>query len=519
MSGSTFDAFVSSQRTHNEPDWAAKIQEKYWRARQKFLAKIERNEDSCIVLSDSKLDAKLEIYRSIDSSCARLTNILENYQNSLFMFANEENALGILLKECGRQDKTKAGKIMSITGKSLTQSSHQRIRLYMPLLRMFQEMETFHTRAVEDTAETVDKLEDSRSQYRASLLWMKDISEKLNPDVYRQLDRFRRVQAKVKEGKRTFDGMQMDVVQKIDLLMASRCNLMNQILAPYQTILLQTFERNHNNLKSVDGIIRNEDIYEYEFKTLKQLNPLKISDESIASSAAQSDKEPNKKEGEALAEENLIGDIDDESGREDKNNNDLVDSQGESGPSNLINTSPQHESRSKASKDRENQQDTLGLLETLFGNCMTETSSNSQDIEGSADGARGAQNVIQSTDFKSLMSSFGPNLLDDETDEEKQIANLLGPSENLRRGNVKPMEDLPPSADDDIFARWARDADIDLLRDERGVNGSVGGDKSSANKATGNTDKSSEATDNNINLMDIEPTRKGTVMDFSRFYA
>lgn len=61
LSGRNYDAFVGSQRTFNDYDLAAKIQEKYWRARQKFLSKIERKEDSCIVLSDSKLDAKLEV--------------------------------------------------------------------------------------------------------------------------------------------------------------------------------------------------------------------------------------------------------------------------------------------------------------------------------------------------------------------------------------------------------------------------------------------------------------------------
>lgn len=61
MSGSKYDAFVGSQRTFNDYDLAAKIQEKYWQARQKFLAKIEKKEDACIVLSDSKLDAKLEV--------------------------------------------------------------------------------------------------------------------------------------------------------------------------------------------------------------------------------------------------------------------------------------------------------------------------------------------------------------------------------------------------------------------------------------------------------------------------
>lgn len=61
MSGLKYDAFVSRQRNYHDTDWAAKLQEKYWGARQKFLAKVERKEDSCIVLSDSKLDAKLEV--------------------------------------------------------------------------------------------------------------------------------------------------------------------------------------------------------------------------------------------------------------------------------------------------------------------------------------------------------------------------------------------------------------------------------------------------------------------------
>lgn len=303
LSGVNYDAFVSSQRTFSDHDLAAKIQEKYWQARQKFLSKVEKKEDSCIVLSDSKLDSKLEVgrcsrvcliisigrltvppsqsqvFRSIDKSSAKLSDILESYQNCLYVLANEENALGVFLKECSKIDKTKAGKVMAVAGKSLTQSSHQRIRLYMPLVRLYQEMETFHSRAVSDAADTVDKLESSRSKYRASLLWMKDISEKLNPDVYRELDKFRRVQNQVRTDKKAFDKMQMDVVQKIDLLMASRCNLMNQILSPYQAVLLETFETNQKSFESAESVIKKEDIHEYEFKTLKQLNPLPIIEE------------------------------------------------------------------------------------------------------------------------------------------------------------------------------------------------------------------------------------------------
>lgn len=61
MSRHNFDAFVSSQQAASDYDFATKIKEKYYLARQKFLAKIEKKEDSCIVLSDSKLDSKLEV--------------------------------------------------------------------------------------------------------------------------------------------------------------------------------------------------------------------------------------------------------------------------------------------------------------------------------------------------------------------------------------------------------------------------------------------------------------------------
>lgn len=468
MSGHNFDAFVSSQRSyHHDTDWAVKLQEKYWRARQKFLAKIERREDSCIVLSDSKLDAKLDIYKSIDKSCARLTDILENYQNALFMLSNEENALGILLKECAKHDKTKAGKIMSITGKSLTQSSHQRIRLYMPLLRLFQEMETFHSRAVDDTSETVDKLESKRAQYRSSLLWMKDISEKLDPDVYRQLDKFRRVQTKVRDDKKVFDAIQMDVVQKIDLLMASRCNLMNQILSPYQSILLETFEKNSNNFRSVEDLIKQEDLYDYEFKTLKQLNPLKLdSNETHRSCDNEVSQDPQKQTEE---EPNLLIDAElDSLGSEVNNNvgstakisnlklitdemsqlNDaLVDITLDSEPSNAANET--HDQLLSEVNDLYD--DTNDLFETLFGKKPADTGSTSKL---SPDMSK--CDSIVGEDVKTMRANLDANLLDTCDDEQQQIASLLGFSELSVKKHLPPIKDSSSSSS----------GPVDLMGDE-----------------------------------------------------
>lgn len=80
ISGQTFDAFVSSQRRFDDYDFAAKIQEKYWRAKQKFLAKIEKKEDSNIILSDSKIDAKLGVGRNFQDYYNSSLTKIDRYQ-------------------------------------------------------------------------------------------------------------------------------------------------------------------------------------------------------------------------------------------------------------------------------------------------------------------------------------------------------------------------------------------------------------------------------------------------------
>lgn len=73
-------------------------------------------------------------------------------------------------------------------------------------------------------------MEKARADYRGSLLWMKTVSEELDPDAYKRLEKFRTVQAQVKRNKARFDKLKLDCLQKIDLLAASRCNLFSQVL-------------------------------------------------------------------------------------------------------------------------------------------------------------------------------------------------------------------------------------------------------------------------------------------------
>ena len=57
----------------------------------------------------------------------------------------------------------------------------------------FQEVETFRVRAIEDTKQNVQTMEKCREEYRASLNWMKDVSQQLDPDTYKQMNAFRKV--------------------------------------------------------------------------------------------------------------------------------------------------------------------------------------------------------------------------------------------------------------------------------------------------------------------------------------
>lgn len=68
-----------------------------------------------------------------------------------------------------------------------------RLALRTPLSRLYQEVETFRYRAISDTWLTVNRMEQYRTEYRGALLWMKDVSQELDPDLYKQMEKFRKV--------------------------------------------------------------------------------------------------------------------------------------------------------------------------------------------------------------------------------------------------------------------------------------------------------------------------------------
>ncbi|XP_048469706.1 islet cell autoantigen 1 isoform X3 [Rhincodon typus] len=213
-----------------------KMQQRYWKTKQTFIKVTGKKEDEHVVASDADLDSKLEIFHSIQRTCMELLKIIEQYQKRICFLSQEENELGRFLRSQGSQDKTRAGKMMQASGKALCFSSQQRLALRSPLCRLYQEVETFRYRAISDTWLTVNRMEQSRTEYRGALLWMKDVSQELDPDMYKHLEKFRKVQGQVRHAKIHFDKLKNDVCQKVDLLGASRCNLLSHILATYQVL-------------------------------------------------------------------------------------------------------------------------------------------------------------------------------------------------------------------------------------------------------------------------------------------
>ncbi|XP_060937907.1 islet cell autoantigen 1 [Limanda limanda] len=259
------DRFIQSQ----DSSVVNKFQQRYWKTKQTLIKVTGKKEDEHVVASDADLDGKLEVFHSIQRTCMELLKVIEQYQRRICFLSQEENELGRFLRCQGSQDKTRAGKIMQATGKALCFSSQQRVALRNPLCRLYQEVETFRYRAISDTWLTVNRMEQSRTEYRGALLWMKDVSQELDPDTHKQMEKFRKVQAQVRSTKSGFDKLKNDVCQKVDLLGASRCNLLSHVLTTYQTTLLHFWEKTSRTMAAIHESFKGSQ--HYEFSTLKTL--------------------------------------------------------------------------------------------------------------------------------------------------------------------------------------------------------------------------------------------------------
>jgi hypothetical protein len=212
---------------------------------------------------------------------------MNTYQNNVLFLSHEETDMARFLKEYAQVDKTRAGKMMASISKVLAYTAHQRLGLRQPLLRLHNEIETFRHRAITDTLSTVKRMETARTEYRGSILWLKDASIQLDPE--KQLEKFRRVQSQVKTTKTEYDRLKSDVIQKIDLLTASRwlinnfflkqllnlfllffsSNMYSHALATYQKSLIVFWEKTSKTMSAVAESFKGYQYY--EFTVIKDL--------------------------------------------------------------------------------------------------------------------------------------------------------------------------------------------------------------------------------------------------------
>ncbi|GAB5575898.1 islet cell autoantigen 1-like protein isoform X1 [Prionailurus iriomotensis] len=249
-------------RPEDNQSVVSRMQKKYWKTKQVFIKATGKKEDEHVVASDAELDAKLEVFHSIQETCTELLKIVEKYQLRLNVISEEENELGLFLKFQAERDTTQAG-----------------LALYTPLSRLKQEVATFSQRAVSDTLMTINRMEQARTEYRGALLWMKDVSQELDPDTLKQMEKFRKVQIQVRNSKASFDKLKMDVCQKVDLLGASRCNMLSHSLTTYQRTLLGFWEKTAQLMSQIHGT--STGFHLYDFVALKQLQdtPSKLTED------------------------------------------------------------------------------------------------------------------------------------------------------------------------------------------------------------------------------------------------
>lgn len=107
-----------------------------------------------------------------------------------------------------------------------------------------------------------------------------------------------KVQSQVKDNRKKFEKLKYDVCQKIDLLSASRCNLLSATLAAYQQSMLKFLEQTAKSYQTVLDQFRGHP--SYQFTILKHIIPdngvVDDDDDDITKSEKRRSKEVEKAE-------------------------------------------------------------------------------------------------------------------------------------------------------------------------------------------------------------------------------
>ncbi|CAI2303304.1 unnamed protein product [Caenorhabditis sp. 36 PRJEB53466] len=264
MNADRFMARLTDESTVNT------MQRHYWTARQFIRTKLGKKEDEHLEASDNELDTCLNLYRSVHGTSFQLLSNVDNYANFLLDETLVQNVLGKYLKEKGKVDKTEAvGRILIAVGRSLLFSSHRLNAARIGVSTFYNKLSVFVERAIGDCSQTIEAVQMCRTEYRGSLLWMKKTSEELDPEVDGSMEKFREAQTTVKSNKERLDRLKTDTLQKVDLLSASRSNLLSYVLTHYQNELYEYYLKTS---RAFETLAENINCYNnYDFEILSHL--------------------------------------------------------------------------------------------------------------------------------------------------------------------------------------------------------------------------------------------------------
>ncbi|KAI6178258.1 Arfaptin-like domain protein [Aphelenchoides besseyi] len=256
--GMNFDRFAEDLVSENT---LTKMKAGFYTAKQLLRSKLRKPEDKFLCASDADFDTKLTAFYSIRDTTRQLLSTIEG-------LTENERDLGMLLNRQSKDEKEHVGNVMKLVGGIHIQAARARMMTLKPLVRMYHDLDMFCDRAVHDCNTTVEAAEKARIEYRGSLLWMKKMSEELDPET--NLEKFRTTQGVVRQNKDKLDKLKEDTLQKVDLLDETRATVLYECTSEYMNSLYDYFEE---SAKAYDSILNDlQGIDSYEIDVLKILN-------------------------------------------------------------------------------------------------------------------------------------------------------------------------------------------------------------------------------------------------------
>lgn len=262
-----FDRFVEDFTNDSA---ISKFQQHYWTAKQLIYTRLGKKEDEHVTAADMEFDVKLNLFNSIKETTKCLHYSMDTLHRSYVNLNDNIRYINYLLRNNIKYEKERLRIVFEKFTHSFDIISVFNRKLINKTCKIYTDVKTFNERAVGDCLQTIEMADKSRIEYRGSLLWMKNISEELDPDANSQMNKFRTAQQVVKRCKSKLDKLKEDTEQKVELLDVSRNHLLCLLLVEYRDGFQEFYS---NSIDELNNLLQQlEGIDNYEIDILKILN-------------------------------------------------------------------------------------------------------------------------------------------------------------------------------------------------------------------------------------------------------